>query len=411
MFGCALALACGDAPSGALEGRGPLLRVRPARLDLGSLEACAVASVRARVVNVGSAPARIVDLAADAPALEPARGIGAVVEPGAELELAWTLRAAAAPSYEGPVAVAYRPVGGGELRTVSFELTAQAPRPGATERFAQTAPQTDFVLVVAPTDTVQAQLLLRDTLRELRATIARTIDYRLALLRLDAPEPSRFFEAAGFRYVNRFTRPGPDAAWRQLIDIRTGGADDDPLFDTLLEALAPERLETDNAGFVREDAFLSVVFVTDGDDASTAEADDVRARLLELKGGDDARFAVTVVSGGERGCASDFIRAAPALRLERVADFADDRLSVCRPTWTELFAEPVVTERPPELELTQTAVPGSVAVRVDGLPVPRDDLEYPWSQRADPSRVVFARPPPPAPVVAVDYVPVPECAD
>jgi hypothetical protein len=93
-----------------------------------------------------------------------------------------------------------------------------------------------------------------------------------------------------------------------------------------------------------------------------------------------------------------------------VADFYDDRLSVCRPTWTELFAEPLSADRPPELELTQTAVPGTVEVRVDGLPVPRDDAAHPWSYRSDPSQVVFVRPPPPALVIDVAYVPVPECA-
>lgn len=67
----------------------------------------------------------------------------------------------------------------------------------------------------------------------------------------------------------------------------------EPTLQAGLEALT----YTGNAGFLREDALLALVFITDEDDQSTLSLDEIRREILALKGG-DPRYVVVLTLGG-----------------------------------------------------------------------------------------------------------------
>jgi hypothetical protein len=58
-----------------------------------------------------------------------------------------------------------------------------------------------------------------------------------------------------------------------------------------------------NAGFIREDALLFLIFVSDENDASEMPADEIRQGLLDLKDGDeDAVYVASMAGGYNSGC-------------------------------------------------------------------------------------------------------------
>ncbi len=69
----------------------------------------------------------------------------------------------------------------------------------------------------------------------------------------------------------------------------------EPTLQAGLEAL----MFPGNAGFLRDDALLAVVFITDEDDQSSMALADLHDDLLDLKGGDE-RYVVVLTLGGPR---------------------------------------------------------------------------------------------------------------
>jgi hypothetical protein len=68
-----------------------------------------------------------------------------------------------------------------------------------------------------------------------------------------------------------------------------------------------------NAGFIRDDALLFLIFISDEEDASEMSNEAIRQGLLDLKGGDeDYVYIATMAGGPSSGCQSDFFGEADA---------------------------------------------------------------------------------------------------
>jgi len=77
-----------------------------------------------------------------------------------------------------------------------------------------------------------------------------------------------------------------------------------------------------NAGFIREDALLFLIFISDEDDASDMQYPQIRQGLLDLKDGDEDYVYVATMAGGlTLGCNSDFFGEADA--TPNIIDFAE----------------------------------------------------------------------------------------
>lgn len=88
-----------------------------------------------------------------------------------------------------------------------------------------------------------------------------------------------------------------------------------------------EALEDDfNTGFIREEALLFLIFISDEEDASEMSNSAIRQGLLDLKDGDeDFVYVATMAGGPTSGCQSDFFgEADPTPQIIAFADLFGD---------------------------------------------------------------------------------------
>jgi hypothetical protein len=128
-------------------------------------------------------------------------------------------------------------------------------------------------------------------------------------------------------------RSEASASFACRAQVGTGGPSEEMPLECMRLALTDRMTDGTNAGFVRNDALLAVVFLTDEDDCSFkgtqlnegfgdlcesngAEAPEAYALTLDVIKGDRARWATAVIAG-KTTCQSTFGSAAEAKRLGR----------------------------------------------------------------------------------------------
>lgn len=102
----------------------------------------------------------------------------------------------------------------------------------------------------------------------------------------------------------------------------SGDNDDEQPASTVAAALEPPYLSGANAGFLRDDALLIVVAITDEDEQPTGSArtpQEIYDRLVDLKGGDVDRMVFLGV-GATKECEGPYGWAYPATKLKRLTD-------------------------------------------------------------------------------------------
>ncbi len=159
------------------------------------------------------------------------------------------------------------------------------------------------------------------------------------------------------------------------------GSDTERAFDAAIAALGLPRPGENQEPFLREDAVLSVVFVSDEDDQSPGDVEFYVDYFQSLKGPQhlemvqffaivgDARYGCSTSEQGATASAGDrYIEVADRCNTHAGTHF----LSICEEDWSDIF-EPIgdvlfsftyVHMR--TYALGQTPVPGSLAVLVDG---------------------------------------------
>lgn len=146
-----------------------------------------------------------------------------------------------------------------------------------------------------------------------------------------------------------------------------------------------------NAGFLREEAALAIVYVSDEDDRSPGEVDDFVDFFRALEGPNgDTRFIAAAIVGPAGGCPT----ATPGDRYASVAQqTAGTVSSICTLDGDDLMGVfgPGFGYRQ-RFELSRTPMPSTIAVEVDGVPL------SPTSWRYDAA----------APAIVFDAVAVPE---
>lgn len=95
----------------------------------------------------------------------------------------------------------------------------------------------------------------------------------------------------------------------------TGTNDDEQPVSAITASLQPPYIDDQNAGFLRDDALLVVVAITDEDEQPTPDrtAEEVYAQLVAVKG--DVRKIVMLGIGGASNCNGAYGRAEPASKL------------------------------------------------------------------------------------------------
>lgn len=100
---------------------------------------------------------------------------------------------------------------------------------------------------------------------------------------------------------------------RQNLLVGINGSGEESPFGAVLNALSPALLQDWNSGFLRNDAALIVVFITDAEDQSDASAQELYDYLLRLKNGRKHRLLAygALVPTIEVGCRRDEDRVYP----------------------------------------------------------------------------------------------------
>lgn len=92
------------------------------------------------------------------------------------------------------------------------------------------------------------------------------------------------FEGAAGQRVFRNTTPNLLQAFNTRVNLGTNGSGQELMFAPAVASVTQPLITTDNAGFLREDAALSVLAFTDADEQSPLAAQEYVRKLLAVKG-------------------------------------------------------------------------------------------------------------------------------
>lgn len=147
------------------------------------------------------------------------------------------------------------------------------------------------------------------------------VDYHIAITStdMDATGAQGAFIAAGSNpKILDMNTPDVATVFAQNTALGTGGSADEKGLAAASTAVSPAMLAGANAGFLRTDARLFVVWVTDEDDASSGSAASHKDAIISAKGGnpDDVFFAA--IAGPNNLFDFSCLDASPAFRYHEV---------------------------------------------------------------------------------------------
>lgn len=201
------------------------------------------------------------------------------------------------------------------------------------------------------------------------------------------------------KVVNRLT-PNADEILAKNLMIGIGGSGYERLFDPVMLALSENLLQGVNKNFLREDAGLSVIFITDAEDQSKlTDAAGLLDFLVKLKNGDRRKvmgYGAIIPSGvSDSDCKRDPPEpnnGGPGPEPKRIESFLGmidpskkNILSLCDPNYGELlaqFASDIVNQVGSSVLLSRPPIQKSIRVMYGDLELPRD-VDYGWSYEPD----------------------------
>lgn len=194
-------------------------------------------------------------------------------------------------------------------------------------------------------------------------------------------------------------------AFEERVLMGVGGSDKEKGLQAALTAMSPANLAGANEGFLRKDAQLLLIFVTDEEDCSdfgaldTFDADacyqqpeelvpttQALKELEALKDGDPGLVQVAAIMGLPW---SDCDEAFPSERYRELAiattGFMGD---ICKADWSDMLYELGLNAggMRSEFRLTGQAIPDTIEVRVDGVVIPS---ERNWSYEQENTTIYF----------------------
>ncbi|MHB8417352.1 MAG: choice-of-anchor D domain-containing protein [Myxococcales bacterium] len=194
-----------------------------------------------------------------------------------------------------------------------------------TDTFVQSSqPKVDILWVIDNDDNGEVQTLVANNMPSfMQYAISQGIDYHIAVTSDDVCQgptsDDGSFEPCSHCAINGTNAtivtpqtPDPVGTLGNLIQLGQAGGCDDPLFEPAYEALQPALLQGHNAGFLRPDAYLAIIGVSDGDDDSPQSVQFYYNFFESVKGFQNAgQFSFSAVnqlpSDPAAGCASGLV--------------------------------------------------------------------------------------------------------
>ena len=408
------------------------LGLEPAVLDFGSLSVgCGMRSGSFRVRNRCAVPVTIAEAGVEGSGFA-VRGesLPLALEVGGDAPFDVDWEPAAEGLARGAVRIGLDPV---EIAPRVVELAGEALSRRVVDTYPMPRGVTDILVVLD--DGASMAPLAEHVTGELAGLPSyldeRRIDYRLALVTTGIdPEPEagcpggvdggadgRFFPVvgAGPRILTPET-PDRDEAW--TANLAVGGCRTGPslALEAARRALTPPLVDNEddprhpepadgNAGFLREQAKLLLVFVSAREDASDDEVTPFYYSFQALKGFRNTHLfnAVAVVADGE-GCGEE---AGARLAELAAATTGGEALSLCSERWARTLRD-LADHFTDQFPFGLSAVPvdpSGLVVRVDGVEVPpfTPEGERDWWYSPGGNEIAFEWYPPPGSTVEIEY--------
>lgn len=228
---------------------------------------------------------------------------------------------------------------------------------------------------------------------------AEGVDYRIATTSMDLRgngEQGRFLREQPQQEAIH-TPQSVDAAGAFASNVDENGGGNAEGMRAAFLALSDPLLVTDNTGFSRPDALLTVIYVSDEDDESDGDRAAYHRHLEKIVAAKGGRFQALGVVGTEPGvCFSQFGRAeyAPVL-IAAIDETGGIAVDMCEDQSQTIPAlAPYAFGRTRRFGLTGAPVAPSIQVTVDGSAVPRTDAQgvVQWSYSSQVGAVLFSEP-------------------
>jgi len=244
---------------------------------------------------------------------------------------------------------------------------------------------------------------------------AQSLDYHIGVTTTDMnDERGRLVPLPGDgpaanRVVTPQTQPSPVQVFAQNAQQGSTGSGIEFVLDAAYEALVPPNITGHNAGFLRREAVLSIVAVTDEREQSARSTQFFLNFFLSIKGFRNTQlFSFSTIDGGETSVCSTAIQPAPELH-ELAQRTGGVEASICTPDWSRTLEE--LSEQAfgfrSRFFLTNQPVIQTIEVFVEGerLPQTGDSGRQNWSYDFGTNSVNFAplTVPNPNEVIRVEY--------
>ncbi|MBN2496426.1 MAG: hypothetical protein JXR96_17665 [Deltaproteobacteria bacterium] len=190
-------------------------------------------------------------------------------------------------------------------------------------------------------------------------------DFHIGVISTDVYNPDHQGRLLGeVRIIDRFVANGENV-FADNVRVGTDGKGDEQGFQAAVMALSEPLISRENANFLREDAYLFIIFVSDEDDKSFGEPAYFTRRFEQIKGiGNDGIVKVAAVVELEPGTCPD---AEPGLRYVEVAESSGGlKASICEENFADNLSALGFSAAGLKrvFGLSQAAVPESVQVWV-----------------------------------------------
>ncbi|MEM1024306.1 MAG: choice-of-anchor D domain-containing protein [Myxococcota bacterium] len=282
-----------------------LLSAAPTEIDLGTVPTdCVSTSTRASLNNLGVSAINVNAFST----LEGEVSFSIPNDPSGPVS----------PLFERPFQIDFTPMGDGPVAdTIQVQTSAGTQfislfaeqAPSRTERFTQpVSNQADVLIVVDNNNTNSPNGTTVSTLAPdwFDRAAANGIDLRMAVTSTDLTQEDGLFapiDGGPERVVDASALPSPAEVLQANVGSLSSGFATPRGLDALVRALTPRAVTLLNPNFYRPDAMLTVVFVQDEQDQSSADADELLAFLQQFKGHRNREaFAVAAITGGDEGC-------------------------------------------------------------------------------------------------------------
>jgi hypothetical protein len=199
-------------------------------------------------------------------------------------------------------------------------------------------PRADILLVIDNSGSManhQASLANNFTSFIQYAQSAR-VDYQIGVVTTD--NGNLRATTSGTRFLSN-TSPNLQTAFSSLVQVGTSGSATERPLEFATAAVTPPLVASSNAGFVRPDANLAVVIVTDTEDQSSQAASYYENLLINVKGfGRLSNFTFSVVGpfapSPPTGCAYDNILGQQARYTSLIQRTSGVKEEICSANWS-----------------------------------------------------------------------------